>query len=79
MKKLILYLSNSSAVGFYALGFTHTLSPYLQTCWAESCFALILFCCGFLFLCLTFAPFSCRQERELGHRSVGSTHPSDLL
>lgn len=79
MEKLILHLFHSSAVGFYSLGFTHSLSPYLQTCWAKCCFALILFCCGLLFLCLTFAPLSCRQEREVGHGSVGSIHSSDLL
>lgn len=35
MEKLILHLFHSSAVGFYSLGFTHSLSPYLQTCWAN--------------------------------------------
>lgn len=47
IEKLILPLFHSLAVGLLSLGFlpTHSLSPYLQTSLAMSCFVLVLSCC----------------------------------
>lgn len=62
--------------GILSPGFppTHSVSPYLQSCLAKSCFALVLFCCELLFV-----PLSCRHEGEVGHGPVGSAHPSRVL
>lgn len=75
------YPSSFLSCGILSSGFppTHSGSPYLQTFLAKSCFGLILFCCGPLFLCLTFGPLSCTQEGEVGHGPAVPAHPSDLL